>query len=178
MRQWIRGEAQFAIELDGKKYFFPNAEQAKKFEKEALKYVPVLGGDDVILFSRTGRRIEGKLTYGVIHKGRTYFFASAENKQLFQSSPESFENADLALGGECIVCRVDMNQRVPGNPKFTGLYQGLRYQFPGEEQQSAFLRSPARYIEMLSPLSGHTPAENRSRTPSGSQPSSSGSGTR
>ena len=46
MRQWIKGDAQLAIEYDGKKYYFPGGEQAEMFEKAPLKYVPVLGGDE------------------------------------------------------------------------------------------------------------------------------------
>jgi YHS domain-containing protein len=178
MRQWIKGDARLSSEFDGKRYYFPGAEQAEMFEQDPLKYVPVLGGDDVVHLARTGKRVGGKLNYGMIHQGRTYFFASGENKQLFQASPESYESADLALDGECIVCRVDMKERVPGKPEFTALYNGLRYQFPGEEQQTAFSKSPARYIEALSPSPGRTPAGSGTRQPSAPQPSAGGSGTR
>jgi len=119
MRQWVKGDRRFTVEYDGRRYYFPGAEQAEMFKQDPLKYVPVLGGDDIVHFARTGKRAVGRLTYGVIHKGRTYFFVSAENKQLFKSSPEAYTDVDLALGGECIVCRVAMNQRVPGVPEFS-----------------------------------------------------------
>ena len=177
MRQWIKGDARLTSEFDGKRYYFPGAEQAEMFEQDPLKYVPVLGGDDIVLFTRTGKRVGGKLNYGMIHQGRTYFFASEENKQLYQSSPELYENADLALGGECIVCRVDMKERVPGKSEFTALFNGLRYRFPGEEQQAAFLKSPTRYVKALPAPPGQMPIGSATHSSAPPQPAGA-SGTR
>jgi YHS domain-containing protein len=178
MRQWIKGDAQLAIEYDGKKYYFPGGEQAEMFEKAPLKYVPVLGGDDIVLFARTSKRVDGKLNHGVLHQGRTYFFASEENKQLFQANPESYENADLALGGECIVCLVDMKERVPGKPEFTALYHGLRYQFPGEQQQRAFSKLPTHYVKALPVPPGQVPTGSATHSSAPMEQPAGASGTR
>jgi YHS domain-containing protein len=183
MRQWIKGNPRLAVEYDGKKYYFPGAEQAQMFEKDPLRYVPVLNGDDIVHFVHTGKRVEGKLAHGMMHAGRTFFFATAENMQRFRTAPAVYANADLALKGECIVCRTDMNQRVQGLPDYTAIYQGLRYQFPGEEQRAAFLRSPDRYVKALSAPGG---SDSRAVIPNGpivngsgtSSPSPAGSGTR
>lgn len=178
MKQWVKGDPRMSVEFDGHKYLFPGAEQAEMFNKNPAKYLPALGGDDVVHYSRTGKRVPGNLSHGVIHKGRNFFFASAETKEMFQANPASFENADLALGGECIVCRVGMNERVAGVPEFTVVHDGLRYQFPTAEQQAAFTKSPDSYLERVSPNASATTSGSGTRTPPASRPSVGGSGSR
>lgn len=178
MKQWVKGDPRTSVKFDGHKYLFPGAEQAKMFQEDPTKYLPVLGGDDVVHFSRTGQRVPGSLSHGVIHQGRNYFFASADTQKLFQANPTTFENADLALNGECIVCRVGMNQRVPGKPEFTVVHNGLRYQFPAEEQQATFMKSPEKYVERVSPQSGASSNGSGTRTAPTTRPSAGGSGSR
>jgi YHS domain-containing protein len=180
MRQWIKGDPNNAVVYDGKAYYFPGAEQVAMFNQDPLKYVPVLGGNDVVYFAETGKRMEGKPSFGIVYQDRNYFFASEDNKKKFQSNPESFADVDLALGGECIVCRVDMNQRVPGSPDVTVMHKGIRYQFPGEDQKAMFTRSPARYVDALRGATATGPAGSSTRPPSAtSQPSQpAGSGSR
>jgi YHS domain-containing protein len=181
MRQWVKGDPKIAAEYDGRKYIFPSAEQLEMFRKDPAKYVPVLGGDDIVAYATTGKRIDGEPTYGVVQDGRYYFFASQENMQTFKSSPETYADADLALGGECIVCRVDMNQRVAGSPTVVTTHKGIRYQFPGEEQKAMFTRSPDRYVDALRGTTAAGPSGSRTRPGSAtSQPSqpAGGSGSR
>ncbi len=177
MKQWVKGNPQIAAEFDGHKYYFPGAEQVAMFRQNPTKYLPALGGDDIVQYSRTGERVPGSLSQGVLHKGRNYFFASAANQQLFQANPVAYENADLALGGECIVCRVGMNQRVAGAPEFTAVHDGLRYQFPAAEQQAEFMKSPASYVGRQR---GAPSAQSGSSTrmPVGASPQPGGSGSR
>ena len=181
MRQWVKGDPKIAAEYDGRKYIFPSAEQLEMFRKDPAKYAPVLGGDDVVAYATTGKRIDGEPTYGVVQDGRCYFFASQENMQSFKSSPEAYADADLALGEECIVCRVDMNQRVAGSPTVTATHKGIRYQFPAEEQKAMFTRTPARYVDALRQTTAVGPSGSGTRPQSAtsqtSQPAG-GSGSR
>lgn len=151
MKKWVKGDPLVAVNFDGRKYLFPGAEQAKMFQENPTKYTPVLGGDDVVHFSRTGERLAGSLSHSLLHQGRSYFFASPESQKLFQENSAAYENTDLALDGECIVCRVGMKQRVAGLPDFTVIHGGLRYQFPGQEQQSMFLKAPESFLERVAP---------------------------
>jgi len=178
MKEWVKGDPRMSVEFDGHKYLFPGAEQAEMFKKNPTKYLPALGGDDVVHYNRTGKRVPGTLSHGVIHKGRNFFFASAETKEMFQANPATFEDADLALGGECIVCRVGMNERVAGVPEFTTVHDGLRYQFPAAEQQAAFLKSPESYVERVSPKSDASSNGSGPRTAPATRPSVGGSGSR
>lgn len=178
MKQWVKGDARISFDYDGRKYLFPATEQLEKFQRDPSKYAPVLNGDDIVQFARTGKRVAGELNQGAIHDGRVYFFATAENKKLFQTIPDAYINADLALGGECVVCRVDMKKRVAGSPKIATTNDGLRYLFPGEEQRAAFLASPAHYIEAFSGAGTQRPAGSTTRMSAPSQQSEAGSGTR
>ena len=144
-RQWMAGRPEHAVDFDGKRYLFPSPEQQQKFQANPAQFAPALGGDDVVEYARSGRRVVGQLPLGAAYQGRFYFFASDANKQAFLAAPAQYANVDLALGGECVVCRLDMNQQVAGNPAITAVYQGVRYQFPGEQQRNQFLANPVRY---------------------------------
>ncbi len=178
MRQWVKGDPRIAAEYDGRKYYFPGTEQSEMFNKDPGKYAPVLGGDDVVAYATTGNRVSGKPSYGVVKDDRYFFFASQDNMKKFQSTPEAFVDADLALGGECIVCRVDMNQRVPGSPEVAVTHKGIRYQFPGEEQKAMFMKSPARYVSAQQGMRASGPAGNQTRPWSATSQPTGGSGSR
>lgn len=168
MKDWNKGNANFASKYDGQLYLFPGAKQKAMFDANPAKYTPVLGGDDVVVFAKTGRRTPGDLSIGASYGGRFYFFANAANKQAFQAAPNEYANADLALGGECVVCRVDMNHKMAGNPNFTTLYQGIRYQFPDSEAQQAFVGNPTKYTQAIkNPRAAHPGSGHQSPPPSG-----------
>ncbi|MEM6655663.1 MAG: hypothetical protein AAF596_07670, partial [Planctomycetota bacterium] len=102
LKQWVRGNPEFASVVDGKAYYFPDAATKAKFDATPATYVPALGGDDVVTYARTGRRAPASLAYGVLHDGRPYFFASDANKRQFEASPAAFAMVDVALGGDCV----------------------------------------------------------------------------
>ena len=178
-QQWVKGTPQHAAEYDGKTYYFLGAEPLAMFNANPVKYLPALGGDDVVAYTNTGRRTPGKLANGVVYEGRIFFFADAANKQAFQASPERFENADLALGGNCVVCQVNMNKQMPGNPKFTYIHGGMRFQFPGAEQLNMFRVAPEQFTSQA--MGSGNKAGSGSNAGSGSQPrrtpAGSGSGS-
>lgn len=174
MKQWVKGNSRTSVEFDGQEYLFPAAEQAEMFQANPAKFTPVLSGDDVVHYAQTGERVAGSLQFGALYEGRNYFFASAENKEKFRTNPSAFEDADLAISGECVVCRVAMNKRVAGSAELTVLHDGLRYQFPGEDQQAAFMKAPTSYVEKLS-SQPNTTGGSRSGNSQRRQPVGSGS---
>ena len=145
MKKWMRGDRRFSSVFDGKTYLFPGLEQKRKFDAKPAKYAPVLGGDCVVAFKDLGQRVPGKLEFGAYRNDRLYFFASQSAKDKFMANPEAYENIDLALNGRCVVCRMDMGQEVQGKPEFEVTFQGMRYWFPGQEQQNTFRRNPVQY---------------------------------
>ncbi len=145
MKQWVKGSAQFPAQVDGKTYLFPGEDQRQMFLKDPAKYTPALGGDCVVSLVEMGKRVPGSLHHAAYHNGRLYLFAGEQGKSMFLANPAKYENADLAYNGKCSVCRIEMNQDVQGVPEFTSLLNGMRYQFPGQEQQQMFSQNPTKY---------------------------------
>lgn len=175
---WVAGSPQFQAVYDGKLYRFPKAEPLAAFQADPSKYVPALGGDDLVEYARSGKRIAGKLALGANYLGRVYFFASEANKAAFQASPTQYANADLAAGGSCVVCRVDMRRDMPGTAEHVSVHNGLRYQFAGPQQQQVFQSQPQRYAVTPPVGSGTRPANGGSGFRAPATPAGSGSGAR
>jgi len=131
------------------------------------KYAPVLGGDCTVCQLDMNQRNPGSVHHAAISGGRLYLFPSAAMKDKFRADPGRYVQADLALGGKCVVCRVEMNKEVDGNPETAVTYGGMRYLFPGQDQMKMFISNPAKYTgNAASPAGG-----------SGSKPAD-GSGTK
>lgn len=145
MKKWVKGDARFAAQYDGKTYLFPGEEQKQMFVNAPVKYTPVLGGDCVVAFVEMGKRVPGSLQFAALHEDHLYLFSNEKAKGMFQANKEKYAHADIALGGKCSVCRVEMNQDVDGAAEFTSLYKGMRYLFPGQEQQQMFNQNPSKY---------------------------------
>lgn len=145
MKKWVKGNPAYSAVYDGRKYLFPSDKQRQMFLANPQRYVPVLNGDCVVCFAKMHERVPGNIRYGAFHGGRVYFFASQEQKQMFMSDPGAYANADLALGGECPVCRVEMRQRTPGQPDVSLVYDGLRYRFGSQEHRKMFQDNPEKY---------------------------------
>ncbi len=144
-KRWLRGAREHQATFDGITYRCCDAEALAAFQADPVSYAPALGGDDLVEYARTGRRVAGDLALGARHLDRHCFFASEANKQAFLANPAQFANADLANGGVCVVCELDLNARVAGAARFTAIRGGLRYVFAGEQQRQAFLADPVRY---------------------------------
>ena len=145
MKKWVRGSAQHAARYDGKVYYFPGERQKQMFLANPAKYVPALGGDCVVCAAKMSERVAGNIRYAAFYRNRLYLFPSDKQRAMFRQNPSKFADFDLALGGNCVVCLVEMNQQVPGKPEFTVVYHGMRYQFPGAKQRDMFLASPEKY---------------------------------
>ena len=54
-----------------------------------------------------------------------------------------------ALGGYCPVCLVKMDKLVKGDAKFSSVFDGQSYLFPGEEQKRMFDADPAAFTPAM-----------------------------
>lgn len=185
MRKWNRGNERFQTVYDGRLYYFPGQEQLDMFLANPVKYVPTLAGDCVVHYAQTGERVAGDLAIGSVHKGRLFFFASQQHRDAFRADPAAYENVDLAMGGECAVCRLEMGRQMPGDSELTVIHHGMRYRFAGENQRAAFASDPDRYAEasrsssrMQTSGSGSTTVPARQPSGSGTQPSGGSSAGR
>lgn len=163
-RKWVRGDPAYWSVYDGHTYLFATPEAKATFDADPARYVPALGGECVVTFVKTGRRVAGQIRYAAIHEGRLFLFASDEAQQMFLAEPARYAKADLAYGGYCVVCQVGMGKAVPGKPEIAVVHKGLRYLFASEDQRRQFLANPSRY-EVKASVPGVAVPGSGSRTP-------------
>jgi YHS domain-containing protein len=144
-REWRSGDPRIGAEFDGRQYRFAGERERDIFGADPTSYAPVLGGDCVVTFAESQRRVAGRFEFGVVHRGRIYFLASEEAKSRFIADPARFADADLADGGRCPVSRVERARIVAGLPETAVLRGGLRWLFAGGYERSLFLQQPVRY---------------------------------
>ena len=146
MKKWVKGDPAYQVAYDGRSYLFANEQGKTMFQADPAKYVPALGGDCAVALVKMGKRVPGNIRHASFHDGRLFLFWSADGHRMFQAEPAAYADADLALGGTCPVCRVNMGQNVPGKPEIAAFYNGFRYLFPAAEQRQAFLAGPEKYV--------------------------------
>ena len=144
-KEWVKGDSSISATYDGKTYLFPEEKQKQMFLANPVKYVPALGGDCTVCLANLNKRTPGSVQHATIYKNRLFLFPNAEIKAKFRDDLQKYADVDLAMNGMCSVCKVEMNQEVPGDPRFTVMHNGMRYQFPGEKQRDMFLANPDKY---------------------------------
>ena len=141
----VQGDPSISSVQDGKKYLFPSAKIKAMYDADPVKFSPVLGGDCVVCLKMLGKRIPGKAEFSSMYEGRLYLFPDNDVKAKFDAAPQDFVDVDLAADGNCTVCSVELNKEVPGVKEFTAVYNGMRYQFPAQEQKDMFMANPSKY---------------------------------
>jgi YHS domain-containing protein len=171
MEKWVKGDPAYQVAYDGRSYHFANERGKRMFQADPAKYIPALGGDCAVALVKMGKRIPGNIRHGSFHNGRLFLFSNADAHKMFQAEPATYANADLALGGMCPVCLVNMERSVPGKPEIAAFHRGFRYLFPAAGQRQAFLASPEKYVS----AAGNGPP---TKTGSATRQPTSGSSTR
>jgi YHS domain-containing protein/thiol-disulfide isomerase/thioredoxin len=85
---------------------------------------------------------QGSTQFGAIHRGRTYLFASDEQRKQFLANPDSFSPV---FAGYDPVLLLDRQQSVPGSRKFGFRYGDAFYLFSSAETKARFEASPQTY---------------------------------
>jgi YHS domain-containing protein len=177
MKKWVAGNANFQSTFDGQAYLFPGQEQKAAFDANPTKYVPVLAGDCVVALMKMNQRVPGNIRHAAINNGRLFLFSNEMAKQEFTDNEAAFANVDLALGGKCTVCKVEMQKDVDGKAEISVLYQGMRYYFPATEQRNMFIANPVRYALSKNSRQGVGNATRGGSTNSGSGAKTTGQGS-
>lgn len=144
-QKWVLGKEEHQILFDGKFYRFEGPRQWSMFAAAPTRYVPALAGDCVVTFADTGRRVAGDPHYGLVSRGRLYFFAGPPERDTFRAAVDRYVDADLANEGQCLVTLVEENRRLPGIPKTALTVDGIRYLFAGAFQRAKFASNMSRY---------------------------------
>jgi YHS domain-containing protein/thiol-disulfide isomerase/thioredoxin len=86
--------------------------------------------------------VAGNPQWGIVHRGRTYWFAGPVEQKQFWTDPDRYTPA---LSGMDPVMAVDHQQQVPGKREHSLDYDGLFYMFASEATLQQFTANPARY---------------------------------
>lgn len=146
--KWVKGDPNITASYDGVTYQFPYEGARDAFAAAPERFVPALGGDCIVCYANKGKRVPGSVNFAASYEGRIYLFPGAGEKQVFLDDPAKYADADLAAGGNCIVCKVKAGKEVPGNTAFTAIHNGLRYLFPSDKERAAFLAEPATFASV------------------------------
>jgi protein disulfide-isomerase len=86
--------------------------------------------------------VPGDPRWGIVHRGRTYWFASQGEQQQFWTDPDRYSPA---LSGMDSVMAIDHQQQVPGKREHSIDYDNLFYMFCSEATLQQFTANPERY---------------------------------
>jgi YHS domain-containing protein/thioredoxin-related protein len=106
---------------------------------------PPLGFDGCcpVTLKTAGRWTPGNPALGVVHRGRTYLFASETERQQFWADPDAYSPVFAGLDP---VLLLEKQQSVEGTRRVGGFaYGGLFYLFSSEETKQRFAANPASY---------------------------------
>jgi YHS domain-containing protein len=105
---------------------------------------PPLGFDGYcpVSMRNSWKWVPGDPRWGVVHRGHTYWFATAEEQKQFWTDPDRYTPA---LSGNDPVLALDHKQQVPGKREHSLDYDGLFYMFASEATLQQFTANPQRY---------------------------------
>jgi protein disulfide-isomerase len=86
--------------------------------------------------------VAGDPRWGIVHRGRTYWFAGQSEQQQFWTDPDRYSPA---LSGMDPVMVIDHGQQVPGKREHSIDYDNLFYMFSSEATLQQFTANPERY---------------------------------
>lgn len=118
---------------------------------ETSKTTIALDGNCAVCLVNAGKLMPGNEKFASTYDGQRYLFPSAKEKQVFDATPEQFAPV---LNGDCAVCVVKGNVRMPGSTQHVTKYQGRVYLFPAAEQKKVFDADPKSFANADLALGG------------------------
>ena len=180
MNELVPGSPEHFSVHEGHLFLFATADQKKMFDQNPGGYSGVTLGLNGLcpVCLANGDSIQGKPEFATRYDGVEYRFPSQEIKDLFLQNPEKYVPV---AGGQCLVCKVDMNQNVLGGPEHALIQDGKTWLFVDEIQKNKFQRTPSRYIKALDrgsvPKGGPVPSSGSSKNKAQPKRRAGGSGT-
>jgi YHS domain-containing protein len=99
-------------------------------------------GNCPVTLKTLNRWTYGDQQFGAVHRGRTYLFAGAEQRDQFLANPDGFSPV---FGGLDPVLLIDKQQSVEGSRALGFRYGDSFYLFSSEESRQKFAASPHTY---------------------------------
>lgn len=103
---------------------------------------PALGGNCPVCLVEMAKFVPGSNNHAITFDRQTYYFPSAKEKEMFFSNPAKYVPA---LGGDCVVCRINMGKRMPGKAEYAIVHEKRTYLFPSAAERDAFKANPKKY---------------------------------
>lgn len=93
-----------------------------------------LHGVDPVAFIKTGNPVEGNAKHAFAHDGVAYYFASADNKKIFEADPAAY----LPQNGGFCTFGVSVGKKFDGDPAYAAVIDEKLYVFLSEDILKAF----------------------------------------
>ena len=118
---------------------------------------PPLGFDGCcpVTLKSANRWAPGNPQYGIVHRGRTYLFVGAKERDEFLANPDSFSPVFAGLDP---VLLLDKNLSTPGSRKFGYAYAGSFYLFSSSDTMNRFRENPSVYAASVRQAMNHIDA--------------------
>jgi YHS domain-containing protein len=91
-----------------------------------LKNGVAIEGYDPVAYFKQNKAVEGKKDLALVYQGATYYFSSAENKELFKNDPAKYEPA---YGGWCAYAMGAKGEKVNVDPETFKITNGRLFLF-------------------------------------------------
>lgn len=104
-----------------------------------------LRGYDPVSYFTEAEPIKGQKTYSVVWNNATWYFTSAENRDLFSQTPKKYAPAN---GGYCTFGIV-LGKKFDGDPRVWSVIKSRLYVFLNEEVQSKFLQDSTGNLQKV-----------------------------
>lgn len=104
-----------------------------------------LRGYDPVSYFTEAEPIKGQKSYSVVWNNATWYFTSAENRDLFSQAPKKYAPAN---GGYCTFGIV-LGKKFDGDPQVWSVIKSRLYVFLNEEVQSKFLQDSTGNLQKV-----------------------------
>ncbi|NEQ52588.1 MAG: YHS domain-containing protein [Leptolyngbya sp. SIO3F4] len=105
-----------------------------------------LRGYDPVSYFTEGEPIKGEEAHSFVWNDATWYFATAENRNLFSQNPEQYAPAN---GGYCTFGIV-LRKKFDGDPQVWSVIKSRLYVFLNEEVQQKFLQDSTGNLQKVS----------------------------
>jgi YHS domain-containing protein len=105
-----------------------------------------LRGYDPVSYFTEGEPVKGQEAYSLVWNDAAWYFATAENRDLFSSEPEKYAPAN---GGYCTFGIV-LRKKFDGDPKVWSVIKSRLYVFLNEDVQQKFLQDSTGNLQKVS----------------------------
>jgi len=122
----------------------PTAGESSVDTRQLPAGAPPLGFDGYcpVSMRNNWKWVPGDPRWGIVHRGRTYWFAGQTEQQQFWADPDRYSPA---LSGMDPVMAIDHQQQVAGKREHSIDYDSLFYMFSSEATLAQFTANPERY---------------------------------